>query len=110
MRFVGLGLAAIVILAPFLGLVVWFVILARRRPKRFGYSSMGAYLRSAPRSDEERRDSVTLALTGLVFCFLGVLLPPLVLVGVVPLFYGGRKVVYASLGLGLVDDADQPGT
>lgn len=30
-----------------------------------------------------------------------------VLVGLLPLFYGGRKVVYASMGLGLVDDADQ---
>ena len=31
------------------------------------------------------------------------------LVGLVPLFYGGRKLVYASMGLGLVDDPHQPG-
>jgi hypothetical protein len=37
-----------------------------------------------------------------------VLLPPLVLVGLVPLFYGGRKMAYAMMGLGLVDDPDQP--
>jgi hypothetical protein len=29
---------------------------------------------------------------------------PLVLVGLVPLFYGGRKLAYAWMGLGLVDD------
>jgi hypothetical protein len=34
---------------------------------------------------------------------------PFVLIGLIPLFYGGRKLVYASMGLGLVDDADQPG-
>jgi hypothetical protein len=32
----------------------------------------------------------------------------LLLLGVFPLFYGGRKVAWASMGLGLVDDADQP--
>jgi len=34
---------------------------------------------------------------------------PLILVGIFPLYYGTRKVVYASMGLGLVDDADPPG-
>ena len=29
--------------------------------------------------------------------------------GLIPLFYGGRKLVYASMGLGLVDDGDQRG-
>jgi hypothetical protein len=40
---------------------------------------------------------------------LGLLFSPIVLVGRIPLFYGGRKLVYASMGLGLVDDGDQPG-
>ena len=43
----------------------------------------------------------------MVCCLLGILFPPLVLVGLVPLFYGGRKFVYASMGLGLIDDPDQ---
>jgi hypothetical protein len=43
-----------------------------------------------------------------VLCLLGLLFPPFVLVGLVPLFYGGRKLVYASMGLGLVDDGDRP--
>jgi hypothetical protein len=79
-----------------------------RRARRFGYPSTGAYLRSAPGTDVEKRDAADLALRGLVFCVLGFLLPPLVLVGLVPLFYGGRKLAYASMGLGLVDDADLP--
>jgi hypothetical protein len=31
--------------------------------------------------------------------------PPLLLVGLFPLFYGVRKIIYASMGLGLLDDA-----
>ena len=79
-----------------------------RRARRFGYPSTGAYLRSAPATDVEKRDAADLALRGVVLCVLGILLPPLVLVGLVPLFYGGRKLTYASMGLGLVDDADTP--
>ncbi len=80
----------------------------RTQAQRAGYTSVGAYLRAAPRSDEEKRDAVDLALTGLVVCFLGLLFPPLILIGLFPLFYGTRKLAYASMGLGLVDDADQP--
>jgi hypothetical protein len=85
------------------------VVTARRRAARLGYPSTGAYLRAAPRSDEEKRDAADLALKGVVLCLLGLLFPPFVLVGLVPLFYGGRKLVYASMGLGLVDDGDQQG-
>jgi hypothetical protein len=44
---------------------------------------------------------------GLACCALGVLFAPFVLIGLAPLFYGGRKFLYASMGLGLVDDPDQ---
>ncbi|HEY7502324.1 MAG TPA: hypothetical protein VH740_27635 [Vicinamibacterales bacterium] len=97
-------LILVVLLAP-----ASFVVQVMRRGKRLGYPTVAAYLRAAPRSDAEKRDAVDLALKGLVFCMLGLLFAPLVLVGVAPLFYGGRKLVYASMGLGLVDDADQPG-
>jgi hypothetical protein len=97
--------AAIVLLAL---AVVPVVRRVRRRARRFGHSSTRAYLRAAPRSDEEKRDAAELALQGLVLCVIGLLFPPFVLLGLVPLFYGGRKLVYASMGLGLVDDADQP--
>ena len=93
---------------PLIGLAVAWRMLARRA-QRFGYDSKGAYLRAAPRSDEERRDAVNLTLIGVVVCLLGLILPPLVLVGLVPLFIGGRKVMYASMGLGLVDDTDSSG-
>ena len=105
--FFGIGIPEIVILAVLLGPIIMFVFLARPRAKRFGYASTSAYLRAAPRSDAEKRDAADLALRGLVFCILGLLVPPLVLVGLIPLFYGGRKLVYASMGLGLVDDPDQ---
>jgi len=80
-----------------------------RRANRFGYRSRADYLRAAPRSDEEKRDAVDLGLKGLVICLLGLIFPPFILIGLIPLFYGGRKVAYASMGLGLVDDAEQPG-
>jgi hypothetical protein len=89
--------------------IVLFAALVRRRAKQFGYPSTGAYLRAAPRSDAEKRDAADLVLKGLVFCMLGLILSPFVLVGLIPLFYGGRKLLYTSMGLGLVDDPDQPG-
>lgn len=98
---VGVGgtiLGAVVVFRAFVG-----------KAKRFGYSSMGAYLRAAPRSDPEKQDAVDLALKGLVFCVLGLIFPPLILIGLVPLFFGARKIVWASMGIGLVDDADHRG-
>jgi hypothetical protein len=79
-----------------------------RRARQFDYPSRAAYLRAAPRTDAEKRDAVDLTLRGVALCVLGVVFPPFVLAGLIPLFYGGRKVVYASMGLGLVDDPDQP--
>ena len=108
-----LGIPELFILGFFLGipilvLVLFYGFVARRRATRLGYHSTRAYLRAAPQTDEERRDAVDLALKGLVMCVIGLLIPPLVLVGLIPLFYGGRKLMYASMGLGLVDDGDEP--
>ena len=91
------------LMAP-LGAAIAVVIMSRRRARRFGYASTLAYLRAAPRSDAERRDAADLAMKGLVLCMLGLIASPVVLFGLVPLFYGGRKLVYAAMGLGLVDD------
>ena len=91
-----------------LGIVMTLVMISRRA-RRLGYAATREYLRAAPRSDLEKRDAADLALKGAVFCLLGILFAPFVLVGLVPLFYGGRKLVYASMGLGLVDDGEQPG-
>jgi hypothetical protein len=111
----GLGVADLIFLAvligvllvPTLAVLTWVAF--RRRAVRFGYPSTGAYLRAAPHTDAERRDAVDLAMKGLVLCVLGVLFPPFVLIGLIPLFYGGRKLITSSLGLGLVDDPEQRG-
>ncbi|MFT7464760.1 MAG: hypothetical protein ACI9EF_003119 [Pseudohongiellaceae bacterium] len=81
----------------------------RRQAQRLGYPSLSAYLRAAPRTDEEKREAVSMGLAGLILCLLGLVLPPFMLIGLFPLFYGARKVAWASMGLGLVDDADLPG-
>ena len=111
--FISVALIAMAVLAAFVVAAVIVVVrtLADQREKaaRAGYPSLGAYLRAAPRTDEERRDAADLALKGLVICVAGLLFPPLVLVGLFPFFYGARKTLYASMGLGLADDADQPG-
>ena len=88
-------------------MVVWLAWRQQRRAREFGYRSLGAYLRAAPRTDEERRDAADLALKGVVICLLGLIVPPALLIGLFPFFYGARKLLYASMGLGLVDDEDR---
>jgi hypothetical protein len=75
----------------------------RRRAREQGHPSLRSYLRAVPRTDEEKRDAADLALKGLVLCLLGMVFAPALLFGLVPLFYGARKVVYASMGLGFAD-------
>jgi hypothetical protein len=101
-----------IFVVPILTVVVVSVVLLvalirrmRRQSREHGYPTLKAYLRAAPRTDAEKRDAADLALKGLVICLLGLILPPLMLIGLFPLFYGVRKVVYASMGLGLADDA-----
>jgi hypothetical protein len=94
------------VLVPTVSVVLVWTGLAKRA-KRLGYVSIRAYLEAAPRTDREKRDAADLALRGLVWCLLGLVVAPCVLVGLVPLFYGGRKLMFTSMGLGLVDDADE---
>jgi hypothetical protein len=88
-------------------LVAGMVRRLRRQAREHGYDSLRAYLRAAPQTDQEKRDATDLALKGLVLCLLGLILPPVLLVGIFPFFYGARKVAYASMGLGIVDDGRQ---
>lgn len=81
-------------------------VLLRRNGRRLGYTGLFQYLRAVPFTDAQRRDAVNLVLQGLVICVFALLIPPLWLVGVFPLFYGTRKVLFALLGLGLVNDAN----
>lgn len=101
------GVPELFIVSPLAGLIVVWVSLGRRA-RRFAYPTTGAYLRAAPRSDPEKRDAADLALKGIVCCLVGLVFAPFLLVGLVPLFYGGRKLAYVSMGLGLVDDAEPP--
>jgi hypothetical protein len=104
----GLAVSALVAIVALALVAIRVANGLRRTAARAGYGSIGEYLRAVPRSDEERQHAVDLALKGLVWCLAGLLVPPLILVGIFPLYYGTRKVVYASMGLGLVDDADPP--
>jgi len=89
------------------GVILWWRI--RRQARRFGYASKMDYLRAVPKSDDERRDAADLAVIGLAVCLLGMFWALSVFVGLVPFFYGARKFAYATLGLGLIDDGDEPG-
>jgi hypothetical protein len=90
----------------FLILPVVLFISEHRKAKRLGYTGRRAYLRAVPYTDAQRKDAADSALQGIIICALGTYFPLLLIVGIFPLFYGGRKVLYATLGLGLVDDAD----
>jgi hypothetical protein len=97
-----------ILIASITGGIVPIARAYRRTARQAGYGTIGAYLRAVPRTDEEKRDAVDLALKGLLTCLVGLLLPPLLLIGAFPLYYGARKVLHASMGLGLVDDAEPP--
>ena len=73
-----------VIILSIIGAVVMIWNHFRRQARRLGYPSMGAYLGAAPCSDEEKRDAVDLALKGMVMCLLGLVFPPLLLIGSFP--------------------------
>lgn len=75
----------------------------RRRAREQGHPTLRSYLRAAPRTDEEKRDATDLALKGLILCLLGMIFAPALFFGLIPFFYGARKVVYASMGLGFAD-------
>jgi hypothetical protein len=106
--FFGIVFTGLSALAATVVLVVSLVRGQQRRASEHGYPSTFAYLRAAPRTDAEKQDAADLALKGLVICLLGLILPLLLLIGLFPLFYGARKLVYASMGLGLVDDGGEP--
>lgn len=103
-KLVGAGVIAVIIAAL---LALWIHKKLKRDATQAGYDSVGAYLKSPPRSDREKRDAIDLGLKGLAICMFGLLFTPLLIIGVFPLFFGLRKIAYASLGLGLVEDAEE---
>ena len=79
---------------PFLLLHIW-----RRRVQRRGYPGLKSYLRETPRTDAQKLEAVELMLKGIVICLLGVVFPLALLIGLVPLYYGARKVSTFLLGI-----------
>jgi hypothetical protein len=100
-------LGSLLLLGVFLYLCLLPFLIWRRRVRHRGYPGLMAYLRDLPRTDEERMDAVELALKGACVCILGVLFPPLIFYGLVPLYYGARKLAAWRLGL-IADDLAKP--
>jgi len=87
-------------------IVIFVVRRLRRSAVAAGYPGVGAYLRAVPRNDEEKREAVDLALKGVILCGLGLFFPPMILVGVVPFYYGSRKLILVWLGLDILAEID----
>ncbi len=90
-------------------LFVWSLIAVtrtRRRAIQAGFKGVNDYMLAAPRNDQERREAINMTFRGLVFCALGIVFSPLMLFGLVPLYYGGRKITLAMLGMDLLGEAD----
>ena len=88
----------LVALGIFLVLGVLLVLAFRQ------YRGRRHLLKEIPVTDREKTEAVELTLRGGMFCVLGLLFPPLVLLGLEPLYYGLRKLALASMGVGLLDD------
>ena len=86
-------------------LVLWVgrKLLSKRALKN-DYGSLSDYLPAIPATDAQKLDAVDLALKGGVIVILGVLFPPLIFIGLVPLYYGTRKIIMTLMGLGLSDN------
>jgi hypothetical protein len=97
------------LLAAWIGVFLVPILIWRRRVRRRGYPGLLAYLRELPMTDEEKLDAVDLTLKGGAICVLGLLFPPLVLIGLVPLYYGARKLASVSMGITGAEDDGQDG-
>ncbi len=93
------GAVVLALLAIVIVLLLTWHLLQQRRARRMGYRGWGAYLRAVPKNDTEKRMAVDMAARGVVWCILGILFPPFVIVGLVPLYYGGRKLLMIGAGV-----------
>ena len=89
----------------FLLLVAWIgvflvpILIWRRSVRRRGYPGLMAYLRELPMTDEEKLDAVDLTLKGEASASSACSFPPLVLFGLLPLYFGARKLASVTLGI-----------
>lgn len=103
------SLIVLVSIAAVIAVIALYRAYYNRRVARFGYASRSEYFKAVPRTDDEKREAVDQALKGFVICLVGLIFPPVLLIGVVPLFIGGRKTLFASMGLGFSDEIDPRG-
>jgi hypothetical protein len=101
LRQVAVGIVFILVV---LGIFLVPFRIWQNRARQRGYPGLLAYLKDLPQTDEAKLDAVELMMKGVVICILGLLFPPLVLIGAVPLYYGGRKIAATILGIDTVDE------
>ena len=97
------------ILLILLIVLVWSLVAigrSRRRALQAGYKGIMDHMRAVPRNDQEKREAVDMAFRGLALCLIGIILTPLLLLGLPSLYYGGRKITLVLLGTDLLADDD----
>jgi len=62
-----------------------------------------------PQTDEQKFEAVELTLKGAVLCVLGLVFPPMILIGVVPFYYGLRKLAAMKMGITGAEKSVQDG-
>lgn len=92
-RLGDLALAVLLLLLPAIFLAWGFLLLRRMWRARI------PRLRKLPQTDEEKLDAVELTLKGGVLFVLGLLFFPLIVISLVPLYYGLRKLAAIRLGM-----------
>ncbi|MGA7296934.1 MAG: hypothetical protein WBW92_05450 [Rhodanobacteraceae bacterium] len=99
---VSLAMLAAVVIVVYLCVTLYNSY--QEKAKARGQVSLMDWLKTIPVTDQDKQDAVDLSLKGGVACLLGLVFPPLLVIGVIPLFYGLRKLLYAGMGLGMVSD------
>jgi hypothetical protein len=98
---------ALLILLFFASILAVVILVGRmmllKRARANDYPSLSVYLQAVPATEAQKLDAVNLALKGGLMVILGVLFPPLIFVGLIPLYYGLRKITMTLMGLGLID-------
>lgn len=100
----GGAFALLQIVATIVALVL--LLTWRRRLTRRGYRGAFDYLRSLPQTDSQKRDALDLLMRGIVMCPIGIIVWPLLVVGVFSVYYGVRKLCMVWMGLEILDEPD----
>lgn len=98
------GLIAAVILLVTIWVAVRVIARFRVSAAEFGYGGVRKYLRAIPKTDAERADAIELTMRGGLICLVGAIFPLIVLVGMFPLYYGVRKLLYVNFESGAGTD------